>query len=84
MYLSDCAHLNDASRLSGTAAFSIACVFRGNVISKEQEYPTCLLCCEPFKVVQFVELQDRGCPFSQSSLGTGGCFWPVRSQRDMC
>lgn len=67
IYLSSCALLNDASTLYATEPPTTNCVFRGNVRSEEQDYPTCLLCCETFKVSAICGTASSGVPLTIAS-----------------
>ena len=45
------------SREAATSCHQKAiCVLRDNTVSEEEDYPICLLCCEPFKVTQLLKL----------------------------
>ena len=69
--LSSCAQLTSASTLSATNSPTAFCVFRGNTMFEERDYPTCLLCCEQFKVMQPCEPASMRVPLSTISH----CLW---------
>ena len=67
MYLSSCAPDDAANRVYATEPPNTICVFRGNIMSEEQDYPTCLLCCETFKVSTICGTASSGVPLSVAS-----------------
>lgn len=50
---------------------------------QDEEYPSCLLCCESFKVVLLVEHSNHHCMISRCPVDLGSGFWQVRSQGDL-